>query len=52
MGYRFVDTATGKDALHNTVGIIYQFRSENVDPNNIDNSDTSDSESVGAYIYP
>ncbi|CAF4773203.1 unnamed protein product [Pieris macdunnoughi] len=48
---RFVDTATGKDTLHDTVGIIYQFRSENDDPNNMDSSDTSDSESLGAYVH-
>lgn len=48
---RFVGTATGKDTLHDTVGIIYQFRSENGDPNNMDNSDTSDSESVGTYVH-
>lgn len=48
---RFVDTATGKDTLHDTVGIIYQFRSENDEPTNMDSSDTSDSESVGAYVH-
>ncbi|VVC93252.1 unnamed protein product [Leptidea sinapis] len=48
---RFVDTATGKDTLHDTVGIIYQFHSENDDPNNTDSSDTSDSESLGAYVH-
>ncbi|CAG4994332.1 unnamed protein product [Parnassius apollo] len=48
---RFVDTATGKDTLHDTVGIIYQFRSENDDPDNMDNSDTSDSESLSAYVH-
>lgn len=48
---RFVDKPTGKDTLHDTVGIIYQFRSENDDPNNLDNSDTSDPESLGAYVH-
>lgn len=48
---RFVDTATGKDTLHDAVGIIYQFRRENDDPNNMDSSDTSDSESAGAYVH-
>lgn len=48
---RFVDTATGKDTLHDTVGIIYQFRSENDNHNNMNNSDTSDSESVGTYVH-
>lgn len=48
---RFVDTATGKDTLHDTVGIIYQFRNKEDGPNDMDNSDTSDSESVGAYVH-
>lgn len=47
---RFVDTATGKDTLHDTVGIIYQFSSENDNHNNINDSNTSDSESVGTYV--
>lgn len=45
---RFFVTATGKDTLHDAVGIIYQFRS---DPNRMDSLDISDSESLGAYVH-
>lgn len=41
---RFVETKTGKDTLHDTVGIIYQ----NIDPNTQNESEVQDLPSVSS----